>query len=96
MVAEERLKLKDIRALKILAFIHQNPGSTIYDVAEGLGFSYKTSQRYLRELRGCGRLIVKLEGVRNVQRFYVNGADVEVYEALSKLEKAVKGVFEEG
>jgi DNA-binding transcriptional ArsR family regulator len=92
-MAEEGLKLKDIRALKVLAFIHQHPGSTIHDVAEGLDLSYKTSQRYLRELRGAGRLIVKLEGVRNVQRFYVNGTDVEVYEAFSRLEKAVKSVI---
>jgi predicted transcriptional regulator len=86
------LKLRDIRALKVLAFIHKCPGSSIHEVAEGLGFSYKTAQRYLRELRGSGKLIVKLEGMRNIQRFYPN--EDGNYEFLSKFERTVKRILE--
>jgi len=95
MALKEDLKLRDIRALKVLAFIHKHPGSSIHDVAGELGFSYKTAQRYLRELRGAGKLIVKLEGMRNIQRFYPNEINIGDYEALSNFEKSVKRIFEE-
>lgn len=89
-----RISLKDIQLLKVLSFVHEHPGSNILEVAEGLGVSYQTAQRYLRELRGRGRLIVRLGGKDNIQRFYPNDS-VEVNAVLSNLMEVIKNVSEE-
>ncbi|MBO3842928.1 MarR family transcriptional regulator [Candidatus Bathyarchaeota archaeon] len=90
----KNLRLKDVRSLMVLAFVHRHPGSSIREVAKGLRISYKTSQRYLRELRGGGLLIIRLGSKDNVQRFYPN-ISPRVKEVLSGLEKTVEAIFKE-
>lgn len=88
------IRLKHIRSLEVLIFVHKHPGSSIVEVAEGLGISYKTAQRYLRELRGRGKLDVKLGDKYNVQRFCPNDS-VKVNPVLSDLEEIIKDMLEE-
>jgi predicted ArsR family transcriptional regulator len=84
--------------LEVLFFVHKHPGSSIIEVAEALGISYQTAQRYLRELRGRGKLDVKLGDkdvrARNVQRFYPHDS-VKVNPVLLNLEEIIKGMLEE-
>jgi predicted transcriptional regulator len=90
----KKIKLRQLWSLEILSFIHKNPGSSIREVADGLGISYQTAQRYLRELRGQGKLIVKLGSKNNIQRFYPN-CSVKLDDILSGLERTMKEVFKE-
>jgi predicted transcriptional regulator len=87
------MKLKHLRSLIVLYFVHKHPGSSILEVAKGLGISYKTAQRYLRELRGEGRLLVRLDK-NNTQRFYAN-ISVKLSSALMDFEDVITNVLEE-
>jgi DNA-binding transcriptional ArsR family regulator len=93
----KQIKAKHIKMLKVLSYVGEHPGATIYEVSEGLGVSYKTAQRYLRELRGRGKLIARLGGKENYQKFYVNGIEnIKINEVLSILKELLKSIHEEG
>jgi predicted transcriptional regulator len=92
----KHVKAKHIKMLKVLSYIGEHPGATIREVSEGLGISYKTAQRYLRELRGRGKLIAGLDGKENYQKFYVNGIEnTKINEVLSILKELLKNIYEE-
>lgn len=67
-----RIRVSEIRKKVVEYFVYENPGLTIEEIANALGISYKTAQRYLRKLRAEGRVIASLEGKDNVQHFYPN------------------------
>jgi predicted transcriptional regulator len=94
--AQTKIRLKNLRSLEVLSFVFEHPGSTIYEVSKGLSISYKTAQRYLRELRGKGRLIVKLDRKENVQKFYLNHFPntIKINEVLYRLEDIIQNMVE--
>jgi predicted transcriptional regulator len=70
---------------KIAAFIQENPGSTIKDVAEKLGISYKSSQQYLRCLRKYGVVYAQVTESDSVFRYYPNPHKEEFFKLVSSL-----------
>jgi len=73
--ALKNIRLKNIRSLEVYLFVCKRPGSSIREVAEGLDISYQTAHRYMRELRGKGKLIVNLRDMNTIHRFYPRNFD---------------------
>jgi len=86
------LRLKDFRSLMILIFVYEHPGSTISEVAKGVGISYKTAQRYLREFRQPGKLVAKFEDSCKL-RFYLN-CPAKVDAILLSFKETIKSMLE--
>jgi predicted transcriptional regulator len=70
---------------KVAVFIQENSGSTIKDLTEKLGISYKSSQRYLRILFIHGIVTVGIIKNDGAYRYYPNPSKMEFFKLARSL-----------